>query len=298
MDVLVVGASGLVGYEFFRQKGREKGWSFTYRSMKVDGFIRLEATDPAQVERVVSELKPELVILPAAMADVNRCEREYDVAYLNNVGIVKNFISALKKAGIPGARIVFISTDYLFDGKAGPYSEEAEPNPINKYGKLKLMCEDELRNSGLGYLIIRTTGIFGWEMQRKNFLYRVMDTLGAGKELVIPNDQYANPTYVKDLVGATLRLLELRKNGVFNVVGPQYMNRVELAGKFAHEFGLDGRKGLIKGVATSELGGLAPRPLKAGLKTGKIDALGIRVRTVEEAAADMRKSREKEDRSS
>src|SRR3989338_3835167 len=176
MSVLVIGASGLVGYEFYRQNGEKEGWHYTYRN-------------------------------------------------------VKNVIDALQKT--TRGKMVFFSTDYLFDGKDGPYSEDAKPNPLNVYGKLKLECEQEIQKSGLDYLIIRTTGVFGREIQRKNFLYRVTETLTRGDDLVIPNDQFANPTYVKDLVSATTNLLEMGKNGIYNVAGPEIMPRTELSHRFA-----------------------------------------------------------------
>ncbi|MFA5412026.1 MAG: SDR family oxidoreductase [Candidatus Micrarchaeia archaeon] len=292
MPTLVIGASGLVGYEFYRQNKGKKGWFFTYRSVKVDDFLQLDASDAGQAEKLVSELKPDTVILPAAMAWVDKCEREPELARKNNVELLQNVIDAMKRHG--GRRIVFFSTDYLFDGKGGPYSEDAEPNPLNVYGKIKLECERMLENSGLDYIILRTTGIFGWEKQGKNFLYRIFDTLGKGKPIEVPNDQYATPTYVKDIVGAAMALLEKGQTGTFNVVGPQYMNRVELSQKFAKGFGFDG--GLIVGKPTSEFKSAAPRPMKAGFRIDKILGLGIRMRTVEEAVEDMKRRKEEDDK--
>ena len=291
MGTLVIGASGLVGYEFYRQNKEKSDWHYTYRSVKLDDFTCLDAVDKEKTKQLIDELSPSLVIVPAAMAHVNKCETERELAYNGNVGVVKNVLSALQET--TKGKIVFFSTDYLFDGEDGPYSEEAAPNPLNEYGRLKLQCEKEIINSGLEHLILRTTGIFGWEKQRKNFMYRVIDTLSAGKDLVVPNDQLANPTYVKDLVSATMVLLEKDLNGVFNVAGPEVMSRDELAVRMAKFYNLN--PGLVKGVLTSELGGLAPRPLKAGLKIDKITGLGIKMRVLEEALGDMRKRKAEED---
>jgi dTDP-4-dehydrorhamnose reductase len=291
MTSLVVGASGLIGYEFYRQNRGKKDWFYTYRNNKLDDFIQLDATDAAQTDAVVGKIRPDVLVLPAAMANVNLCEKEKETAYRNNVGIVRNCIAALKKTG--KGKIVFFSTDYLFDGKDGPYAEDARPNPINYYGKLKLMCEQELASSGLGYLILRTTGVFGWEKQRKNFLYRVLDTLGAKKELVIPNDQFATPTYVRDLVAAAMRLLELGKSGIYNIVGPEFVARDALAKRFAAFFGLE--TSLILAKPTSSFNDLAPRPLKAGFKAGKIAELGIRMRGIDEALRDMQARKAEDD---
>lgn len=290
MVTLVVGASGLVGFEFYRQNQEKPDWHFTYHSHQMDDFIRLDATDEAQVRSLIGKLKPSLLILPAAMANVNRCEKERDIAWKNNVGIVQNFLKVLDKA----CTIVFFSTDYLFDGKEGPYSEDAPPRPLNYYGQLKLECERAIEQSGHPYLIIRTTGIFGWEMQRKNFMYRVLDTLGSGKELVIPNDQWANPVYVKDLVGAVLQLLEKKQAGIFHVSGPEWMPRDKLAHIFASFFRLDESK--IVARPTSFFQDTASRPLKGGLKIDKILALGIKPRTVQNALMDLVVHKNEEDR--
>jgi len=289
MSSIVIGASGLVGYEFYRQCGEKDEWHFTYRSRKLHDFLSLDATDADAVSEIVGELEPTLIILPAAYANVNGCETDRTLAHKNNVGIVKNVLDA---AG-DNAKLVFFSSDYLFDGKNGPYDEEAKPNPLNYYGKLKLECEQAIASSGKQHLIIRTTGIFGWEAQRKNFLYRVMDTLGAGKPLELPNDQAANATYVRDLVSATLELLDMKKTGVYNVAGPEIFSKWALAREYAGFLKLD--QSLIVGKPTSEFPSIAPRPLKGGLKIGKIEKLGIKMRKVKDALADMLKRKRLDD---
>ncbi|MCX8175582.1 MAG: NAD(P)-dependent oxidoreductase [Candidatus Micrarchaeota archaeon] len=290
MATLVIGASGLVGYEFYRQNRGKKDWFFTYRSKKVDGFFQLDATDAQAVEALFSSIKPDVVILPAAFANVNVCETERQRAYDNNVGVLRNVLAAMKGRGV----LVFFSTDYLFDGKRGPYDEDAKPNPLNYYGKLKLQCEEEIKKSGIEYLIIRTTGVFGWELQRKNFFYRVMDTLSAGKTLEVPSDQFDNVTYVKDLVSATTQLLEMGKRGVWNVAGPEIFSKEQVARIYASFLGLDSR--LIVGKPTSQLPPSAPRPLKSGFRIDKLRKAGISMRGVKEALEDMKKRKEEDDK--
>ena len=129
---LVIGATGLVGYEFYRQKKGDGDWSFTYHTKKFGNFIHLDATDAEAAKETISKLKPSVIILPAAYANVNGCETEREKAYANNVGIVKNVLDAITAAGrAKSATLVFFSTDYLFDGKAPPYDEAAAPNPLN-----------------------------------------------------------------------------------------------------------------------------------------------------------------------
>ncbi len=291
MSTLVVGASGLVGYEFFRQNKNRGDWYFTYNTHKLRDFIQIDATNYDEVLNIVNKFKPTTVILPAALSNVNLCEVERERAYKNNVGVVKNFINSLDKS--TPKKIVFFSTDYLFDGTEGPCSEDVHPNPLNFYGKLKLMCEQEIISSQLDYLIIRTTLVFGWEMQRKNFLYRVIDTLKDNRELIIPNDQYGNPTYVKDLIYATQWLLEKGYHGIYNVVGNEYINRETFAKKIALFFGLD--QNLVIGKSTSYFKEVSPRPMLGGLTNDKILKLGIKMKNVEEALSDMQERKFEDD---
>lgn len=244
------------------------------------------------MEKTFSKIFPDLVIVTASMSHVNRCEAEIELSYKHNVGLIINTLNIMKQYS--GKKIVFFSTDYLFDGKNGPYSEDAVPNPINVYGKHKLECEKSIINSNLDYLILRTTGVFGWEQQRKNFMYRVMDTLNSGRELVVPNDQFANPTYVKDLISATMVLLEKNQKGIFNVAGPEVINRETLARRIASFYHLG--QTLIKGEPTSYFKDLAPRPLKSGLDISKISNLGIKMRTVEKSLLDMKRRKQSDDR--
>ena len=244
-----------------------------------------EELDPDQVDALVKQIRPNIIILPAAMANVNLCEKEPELGIKNNVQIVKNFIHSIHANKLK-SKIVFFSTDYLFDGKYGPYSEDAQPTPLNQYGKIKLMCEQELIKSKLDYLIIRTTGVFGWEMQRKNFVYRVLDTLSAGKELTVPNDQIYNPTYVIDLAANVLSLLKRNEKGIFHVAGPSFMDREKWTIMIADAFSLD--KKLIVGKPTEFFNDVAKRPLKGGLKIDKIRSLGMDMRLPQDALIDMK----------
>ncbi len=292
MSNLVIGASGLVGYEFYRQTTELKDWNYTYHNVQIKDFIKLDALNTEELNKLFSKLSPRNVIVPAAMPDVNKCEKEPELSYTNNVGLIKNVLDSMKKYS--GKKIIFFSTDYLFDGKDGPYSEDAPPVPLNVYGRHKLECEKEIISSGFDYLIIRTTGIFGWEKQRKNFMYRVIDTLTRGEELVVPNDQFANPTYIKDLVCATLFLLNHNHSGVFNVAGPEVMEREALARKIARFYKLNEK--LVRGEPTSYFKSIAIRPLNSGLKINKILKLGIKMRSVEDTLKDMQEKKAEEDR--
>src|SRR3989339_1797240 len=126
MVSLVIGASGLVGYEFYRQKKNDGSWYFTYNNHKMNDFLHLDAGNLGEVRAIFNKINPNTVIFPAAMPNVNRCETEPEEAERANLGILQNVMDVMNGKG----KIVFYSTDYLFDGKNGPYSEDARVNPL------------------------------------------------------------------------------------------------------------------------------------------------------------------------
>jgi len=162
---------------------------------------------------------------------------------------------------------VYFSSDYVFDGTAGPYSEDDPPSPTSAYGRTKLAGEEVVREIAADHLIVRTTGVYGWEQQGKNFVMRLIRELGDGRTLKVPTDQIGSPTYASNLVQAVRELLQHRKVGTYNIAGCQLVDRYHFALAVARVFGL--RADLLTPVSTAELGQDAPRPLQAGLKVDK-----------------------------
>jgi dTDP-4-dehydrorhamnose reductase len=204
------------------------------------------------------------VYLPAAQGSADHCEQHPEKAYMTNVIGVCNIAQAVNDIG---AKLVYFSSDYIFDGKAGPYHEDYPANPICEYGRQKLIAEHYLALHARDYLIVRTTVVYGWERQRKNFVCRLLSTLEAGNILRVPVDQVGNPTYAPNLAQAVIELACSGAKGVYHIVGPERANRYEFACEAARVFGLDAS--LIKGVPTCELGQVAPRPLNAGMVAKK-----------------------------
>ena len=276
----------MVGHALYSAKGEDPGWRFTYNRNRMDGMEHLDGTDLGAVERMLGAVSPDTIILPAAMSDVNRCETDPEASRINT-DIVENVIRAARKPG-QDPKIIFFSSDYVFDGKAGPYSEMDEPCPINAYGRMKLGCEKLIASSGLRHQIIRTSGIFGWEPQEKNFVYRVLKTLRGRKELALPSDQFYTPTYAKDLASAICALTKISAQGVFHISGPENLDRVSFASRIASAFGLDAS--YISGRPTASFKDSAPRPLRAGLRTWRKESAGLAVRGISDALEDMRRS--------
>jgi len=260
MKILLIGASGFVGKYLLDYYSAEDVYS-TYFDEQ-NNQPQLDITSKNDLKAVFDKIRPDLVLLPAAYSDVNGCEANPDKSFMINVTGVKNVTEFLGSA-----KLVFFSSDYVFDGKNGPYAETDKPNPLNVYGKHKLEAEaivELLPNA----LIIRTVGIYGYNADSKNFVMSMIEDLKKGLHKQIPDDQVANPTYVENLVDGIGKLVASNKTGIYNVAGKDYVNRYEFAMQIAEVFDLD--KSLIKPIKTAETDAAAIRPLNAGLKTDKI----------------------------
>jgi dTDP-4-dehydrorhamnose reductase len=257
---LVVGASGLVGSALVDELHRRRlGVVGSYRNHAVPGAVHLDLSDPRELADVLDRVQPRVVYCPAAEPNVELCEQRPAETWRANVGTAEALVRALAPRG---TRLVYFSSDYVFDGEAGPYDEAARPNPISAYGRQKLAAEEVVRRHA-DHVIVRTTVVYGWEAQRKNFVVRLVEQLRRGQRARAPFDQVGSPTYAPNLAEITVALGEGRARGTFHVVGPQTMDRHAFAALAARTFGLD--RGLVDRATTAELGQLAPRPLTAGM---------------------------------
>jgi len=271
MKALVIGASGMVGGALMRaleQSGAEAVGSYRSRPMN-GGSLKLDVTDGDAVESCLRDVKPDVVFLAVNPAGgVDYCQSHAEEARGINVTGTRNVAAA---AAACGAKIVFYSTDYVFDGKAGPYTEEEQPSPISIYGQTKREAEELVQGLAPDHLILRTTAVFGWDRASKNFAVQVWEALQAGSPLRVASDQLGNPTLADYLAEVSVRLVQMGATGVFNVVGKDRVPRSELAKALAKVMALD--PNLVKPVPTSELGQKAPRPLQGGLSTEKVAKL-------------------------
>ncbi|MFN8595219.1 MAG: SDR family oxidoreductase [Anaerolineae bacterium] len=261
MKALVIGASGQVGGALLAALC-ERGHSVvgTYRQHAQPGLIALNTADATVVAQVLDYQQPDWVFYPAGLSWVDLCEREPERCYRENVTLP---MMVAQQAARLGAGFVYYSTEYVFDGEAGPYTEQAEPRPISAYGRSKLAAEQQLSAAFARLLIVRTTVVYGPEAQHKNFVYQLVAKLGQGETMFVPNDQISTPTYNVDLAAASVECVERDVTGVVNLVGPDRLDRAEFAQVVCRVFDLDNR--LIVPRATAELGQLASRPLQAGL---------------------------------
>jgi CDP-6-deoxy-D-xylo-4-hexulose-3-dehydrase len=285
--VLLIGVSGQVGRALYNRIGFEYEVYGTYWKKAIPFGRPLNIAEKGEVERSFAEIKPEIVILCGSLTNVELCEEDKTLAELINIVGTRNVVEEAKRHN---SKLIFFSTDYIFDGKDGPYSEDALPNPINYYGKTKLLGEEIVKTLP-SYLIIRTTGVFSFEENGQNFAMQVIRKGILGEEIQVPSDQIANPILASNLADCVAELIE--KEGVYNISGKQVLSRYDFALSIADSFLFD--KGLIIPVLTSSLDQKAKRPLNGGLITDKASLeLKTKILSVEEGLARMRKRADEE----
>lgn len=285
--LLITGSNGLVGQKLADLLGRLESYELLLTSRQErtvfdeDEFPyrQMDITSKQAVRTIVDEFEPHIIINAAAMTNVDACETERAQAWQSNAAGVENLVHAAK---LVGAHVIQISTDYVFDGKQGPYDEYERPNPINYYGKTKLAAENIVRTSGISFAIVRTLLLYGTAYKTKpNFPLHVLAVLEKGQQFKAADDQYGNPTLADDVAFAILKIIEKGKTGIYHIAGPDFVSRFEFAKKIAASFGYD--KKLILPVKTSALKQAALRPLKSGFITLKADTdLRLKTTTIEQ----------------
>lgn len=273
--ILVVGSNGLLGQKVAEQLIRGSNYHVTLSSIEATPvreipsapYLTMDMTNRKQVREVIGGINPQVVFNCAAMTNVDACETEREMAWKINVGGVEHIIEALRKTG---ARIIHVSSDYVFDGKAGPYSEDDRPEPVSYYGKTKLASENAVLTSGLPHFIARTMVLYGFaEGVKANFALWLIKSLRDGQSVRVVDDQIGNPTLADDLAFGLIRGMELERNGLYHLAGRDIQSRYDFALTLARIFHLDG--GLIHPIKTAQLNQPAARPLKSGLLTLKAE---------------------------
>lgn len=260
---LIFGASGLVGQ--YMIKSLEEKFSITGTDNKFDtenDLIKLDFTDFDEVTKLFDLLKPALAVNAVNLAGgVDFCEKEKILAKKYHFDAIVNMCENCKSHD---SAFVFISTDYVFDGKNGPYSEDSEPNPLNLYGLLKLMAEEAVARTLIKYLVVRTTNVYGYDPKSKtpNYVTSLLRKLSAGEKVKAPFDQFGNPVLADNLSDAIADLLDQEKYGLYNIAGPDRISRFDWAKLIAETFNQDAF--LIEPVPTSIFTLAAPRPLESG----------------------------------
>ena len=273
--LLIIGASGLLGSKLFVQAAGRFEVRGTYNP-DVDGRTawRLEPLDIGskdEVERLFDKIQPECVILTAAMTNVDACEKHPSIANRVNGAGPELVARSCKKLG---ARLLHVSTDYVFDGsKSRRYTEEDMPRPISVYGSTKLAGEKAVLSTVPGSVVARPAVLYGWNPieDKENFVVWVLKKLRTKQRATLFDDQWISPTFADDLAKTLLELLEKDISGVWHVSGPDCLDRPTCGKMIAEVFGLD--KGLIYPAPSSSVPLPAKRPRYSCLDVSKVEKL-------------------------
>lgn len=272
--ILITGANGLLGQAVMHIFTRESDYELIQSSVEDKAYIgfgleyvKLNITNKEEVKNAVKKYKPGIIVNCAAFTDVDKCETERESCWKLNVDAVKNLIIASR---INDAKIIHFSTDYIFDGKYGPYDEKATPNPLSFYGRSKLASENALTTSGVNYAIIRTMVLYGLGVNVKpNFALWIINKLKNKEPINIVDDMFGNSTISDDLAYGSLKLIEKNCIGIYNIAGRDIESRFDFTMKLCEVFKYD--KNLVKKIKTKDLNQPAPRPLNSGLITLKAE---------------------------
>lgn len=269
--VLITGANGLLGQwllRVFREDYEVHALGLQAQPRLPGGHFQYHAgdiTDREFLRNLAQAIMPQFIINAAAFTDVDGSETQRELCWKVNVTGVENLVYAARKIH---ARLIHVSTDYVFDGKAGPYREEDRPNPLGFYARAKLAGENVLLRGDANFAIARTMVLYGSGLAiRPNFATWLIKQLGENKAVRIVDDQFGNPTLASELAQALRILAESGQRGIYHLSGSEVCDRCTFAVKIAEVFGLDA--GLIQPIKTADLQQAAPRPLRSGFDITK-----------------------------
>ena len=273
--VLITGSNGLLGQKLacdFHPHYKVIACDLSpesYLSFPNFSYESLDITNRRQLGFQITFYHPEVIINAAAYTDVDGCEIHRDKAWATNVGGVKNLVNFCMKQKI---KLIHLSTDYIFNGKNGPYSEDDPPDPVNFYGETKLQSEKMIKESEIDFLIIRTNVLYGFGKNVKsNFLLWLLDKLSQNEKIKIVTDQFNNPTLADNLSSCILEMVKKNISGIYHIAGSEYLSRYDFATKVADKFNFD--KNNILPTKTELLQQEAKRPHKGGLRIDKVQKI-------------------------
>lgn len=288
MKLVITGSNGLLGQKIVNQC-LKRGIDFIATSKGVNRnskcpeshYRSLDICDKNAVSNCLESEKPTHVIHTAAMTNVDQCELNPDECNEINVNATQNLWSATNAMGI---HFQLLSTDFVFDGIQGNYSEEDTPNPLSIYAKSKVDAETLLlKGNTTNWSIVRTIIVYGQgeNLSRTNIICWAKETLARKQPMKIIDDQFRAPTWADDLAWACIRICELNKNGIYHISGPETISVYEIVMRVAQFYGLE--TSLVERTDSSTLNQPAKRPPRTGFNLTKAKTdLGYAPKTLEE----------------
>mgnify|MGYP001567014129 CR=1 FL=1 len=285
MNIIGTGLSGLVGSRIVELLALD----FSFENLSLETSVDITQKDV--VSSRITASSATWVFHFAAKTDVDGCEKEKELgiaseAWKINVLATESVVAACKQTK---KNLLYISTDFVFDGNGNEYSEEDTPNPQSWYARTKHEGELRVQSMGKAGLIIRIAFPYrAVNSGKKDFFHRMMESLAGGKKLDAPADQLFVPTFIDDIAAAVRLLVSKSASGVYHVVGSHALSPLEAGQKIAKTFGFDEQ--LVKPVAFAAFyAGRASRPFHAVLSNAKIAKFGLAMSTFDEGLAAIKK---------
>lgn len=275
MRILITGSNGLLGQKLVGALRSDPQVQLIATSRGADRtpepsgytYSALDCTDAEAVLAVLHEHRPDAIIHTAAMTNVDACELDPAECRTQNVQAVENLCHAARTID---AHLIHLSTDFIFDGEAGPYSEEDEPRPLSIYGQSKLDAELAVMNAGLRrWAIARTIIVYGIApgLSRSNVVLWAKSALEIGQPINVVHDQWRMPTLAEDLAEGCIAIAKERAVGIYNLSGPDGMSILELVQRVGKFFGLD--TSAVRPIDSASLNQPAKRPPRTGFVLDK-----------------------------
>lgn len=290
MKILITGANGLLGQKLVSLLQQEENIELLATSRGESrlpesniNYKSLDIENKEKVAEVVSSFGPDAIIHTAAMTNVDTCEQNREACWKANVTAVENLVAAAEDNN---SFFIHLSTDFIFSGEDGPYSEDAEASPVNYYGESKLASEEVVKRCKAPWAIVRTVLVYGITpgMSRSNIILWVKEGLEGGKTLQIVDDQLRSPTLAEDLAAGCLLVARQKAEGIWHISGKEMLTPYDMAIKTADFFNLD--KSLINKTDSTRFTQPAKRPPKTGFIIDKAtEQLGYRPHSFEEGIA-------------
>jgi dTDP-4-dehydrorhamnose reductase len=276
--ILITGSNGLLGQKLVELLSKDASSRIIATSVGKNrlpfttGYVyySMDVTNTEDVENVIKSTQPDTIIHTAAMTNVDQCELEKENCWKLNVTAVENLINACKKHHI---YLQHLSTDFVFDGVAGPYVETDAPNPISFYGWSKFAAERLIQNASIRWAIVRTVLVYGTahDMSRSNIILWVKKSLENKQSIRVVTDQYRTPTLAEDLATGCTLIANLQQEGIFHISGDELLTPYQMAIKTAKYFQLE--ESLIQPTDASQFTQVAKRPPVTGFDIRKAKEL-------------------------
>lgn len=249
-------------------------------------IFQSDFTNRKDVKEICQRLHPNFIINTAAYTNVDKAEVERQQAWQVNVTGVENLVSVCR---LLDAHLIHFSTDYVFDGEHGPYSEMDTPNPLSYYAKTKMAGENACIGGNIDYTVIRTNVLYGaTKALKQDFVIWTLKKLAEGKRFTVVNDQYSNPTLIDDLGYLVEKIIRNRSKGMFHAGGADWVSRFDFAKMIAKVFRED--ESFIVPISTTELGQTALRPMRGGVIPYKAETtFGMKFSGIESGLVTMKR---------